>query len=84
MHDDFEMTLRAIIRNEYGHGNQNISSAELFERLVQKGVSVPEVAMAEILEKLHKQVLTKGAFVLDREEARKHGACSIMWVSRYI
>ncbi len=84
MNNHLEELIRTIIRDEYGFGDQNIDSEEIYDKLIQAGQEVPELAMADILKKLKENGLIKGAFYTNREAAHKHGAASIMWVSRYI
>ena len=84
MNTELERKIRDIIRNDYGFGNQNIDSEEIYDKLIAVGEVVPELAMADIFDKLKKDGLIKGPARLNRDAAHKHGAYSIMWVSRYI
>ncbi len=79
-----EDKIREIIRNNYGFKDQNIESEEIYNKLIQQGVEVPELAMDEIFNKLRKDKLIKGRARLNRDARHKHGATAIMWVSRYI
>ncbi len=84
MNHELEEKIREIIRNDYGFGDQNIDSEEIYNKLTQSGQEVLELAMCDIFDKLKKDGLIKGPRALNREEVHKHGAYSIMWVSRYI
>lgn len=79
-----EAKIREIIYNDYGVGNQNIESKEIYDKLVERGVSVPENSMSEVFRSLHKQGLIKGLGKMNRDEVRVHGRWLITWVSRYI
>ena len=46
---DLETEIRNILYNDYGTGNQNIDSAEVYDKLFAKGINPPEKAMAEVL-----------------------------------
>jgi hypothetical protein len=81
---DLETEIRNILYNDYGTGNQSIDSAEIYDKLIAKGINPPERAMAEIFKSLKDRGLIKGPGRLDSEGARKHGAWDIMWVSRHI
>jgi hypothetical protein len=81
---DLETEIRNILYNDYGTGNQNIDSAEVYDKLVAKGINPPEKAMAEVFKSLKQRGLIKGPGRLDSDGARKHGAYDIMWVSRRI
>lgn len=81
---ELERKVRSIIKNDYGFWHQNIGSEEIYNKLIQRGVEVPELAMYEIFEKLHNEGLIKGPRYMNRDAAHKHGACTITWVSRYI
>lgn len=81
---ELEKEIRNIIYNDYGVGNQNIDSKEIYDKLIAKSIDVPEKAMGEIFDSLAKRGLIKGRSRLNREEAYQHGAWSIMWVGRHI
>jgi hypothetical protein len=81
---NFEAEIRQIIYDDYGVGNQNIDSEEIYDKLVQRGIDVPECAMGEVFDSLKTRGLIRGIGRLNREEARRHGAWSIMWVGRHI
>jgi hypothetical protein len=84
MNFELERKIRNIIKNNYGFGNQSIASEEIYDKLVAAGEEVPELAMYEIFRKLKKEGLVRGPGYMNRDAAHKHGAFSIMWVSRYI
>lgn len=84
MNTELERKIRNIIKNDYGFGNQNIGSEEIYDKLIAAGEEVPELAMAEVFDKLKKEGLIRGPAYMNRDAAHKHGAYSIMWVSRYI
>jgi hypothetical protein len=79
-----ETEIRQIIYDDYGVGNQNIDSEEIYNKLVRRGIEVPECAMGEVFDSLKKRGLIRGIGRLNREEARRHGAWSVMWVGRHI
>jgi hypothetical protein len=81
---ELERRIRDIIKNDYGFGNQTIGSEEIYNRLIQARAEVPSMAMCKVLDKLRKEGLIKGARYHNSEAVQKHGAYSIMWVSRYI
>jgi len=81
---NLEAEIRRIIYDDYGVGNQNIDSEEIYEKLVTRGIDVPEKAMGEVFDSLKKRGLIRGVSRMDREAAYKHGAWSIMWVGRHI
>ena len=84
MNFELERKIRDIIKNDYGLGNQNIESEEIYDKLIQAGVEVPDMAMCNVLDKLRKEGLIKGPRYHNRDAVHKHGAYAIMWVSRYI
>ena len=73
--------IKSIIRNETGLGKDSISSTEIYDKLTSAGVEVPELAIAEILEKLEKEHLITVVPHENREGQEKHGAYMITWVS---
>lgn len=79
-----EEKVREIIKDEYGFGDQNIESEDIYNKLIQIGETVPDFALDEIFHHLKNQGLIKGPFRMNSEAVRKHGAIPIMWVSRYI
>lgn len=81
---DLERKIRSLIKNDYGFGNQNLRSEDIYDKLIQAGVEVPDMAMCGVLDKLRKEGLIKGSRYHNRDAVHKHGAYSIMWVSRYI
>jgi hypothetical protein len=84
MNVELERRIRDIIKNDFGFGNQNIGSREIYDRLIEAGVEVPNMAMCTVLDKLRNEGLIKGPRYHNSEAVQKHGAYSIMWVSRYI
>lgn len=84
MNFELERKIRNIIKNDYGFGQQNIGSEEIYNKLVAAGEDIPEMAMYNIFVKLKKDGLIKGPHYHNREASHKHGAHAIMWVSRYI
>jgi len=42
-----EAEIRTIIYDDYGVGHQNIESREIYDKLIRKGVDVPECAERE-------------------------------------
>jgi hypothetical protein len=81
---NLEAEIRTIIYDDYGVGHQNIDSEEIYNKLIERGFEVPECAMGQIFDSLKKRGLIKGIGKMNREEARRHGAYSIMWVGRHI
>ncbi len=79
-----EAEIRKIIYDDYGVGHQNIDREEIYHKLVEHGLDIPENAMADVFDSLKKRGLIRGMTRLNREEARRHGAWSIMWVGRHI
>lgn len=84
MNFELERKIRDILRDDYGFGNQNIESEEIYNKLIAAGVEVPEMAMCDIFDKLKKQELIRGPRYMNSDEVKKHGAYAIMWVSRKI
>ena len=81
---NLEVAIRTIIYDDYGVGHQNIDSEEIYNELVERGINPPELAMADVFDSLKKRGLIRGPAKMNREAAHKHGAYSIMWVSRKI
>lgn len=81
---NLETEIRNILYSDYGTGNQSIDSADVYDKLVAKGINPPEMAMADVFDSLKKRGLIKGPAFHNREAAHKHGAYAIMWISRYI
>jgi hypothetical protein len=81
---ELETEIRNIIYDDYCVGHQNIESKEIYFKLIARGIEVPENAMARIIKSLKDRGLIKAAGKMNSEEARKHGAYSIMWVGRHI
>jgi hypothetical protein len=73
--------VKSIIRNETGLGKENISTSEIYDKLTAAGVEVPELAIAEIMERLGKEHLITVVPHANREGQEKHGAYMITWVS---
>lgn len=81
---NLEVEIRNIIYDDYGVGHQNIDSEVIYDKLVAKGINPPELAMADVFDSLKKRGLIKGPAKMNGDAAHKHGAYSIMWVSRKI
>lgn len=73
--------IKSIIRNDTGLGGVRISDAEIYDKLTSAGVEVPELAIAEILERLSKEKLIEIERQVSPESQEKHGAYVITWVS---
>ena len=73
--------IKSIIRNETGLGKENLTSAEIYDKLTAAGVEVPELAMTEIVEKLVKEHLITIVPQDNLKDQNKHGAYKITWVS---
>jgi hypothetical protein len=81
---DLETEIRKIIYDDYGVGDQNIESKEIYDKLLARGIEVPENSMARVIKSLKDRGLIRAAGRMNSEEAREHGAYSIMWVGRHI
>jgi hypothetical protein len=81
---DLETEIRNIIYNDYGVGNQNIDSKEIYDKLIAKGIDPSKNAMADVFDSLKRRGLIRGPAYLNSEAAQQHGAYSIMWVDRHI
>jgi len=81
---ELETEIRKIIYDDYGVGHQNIESKEIYDKLIARGIEVPENAMARVIKSLKDRGLVRAAGKMNSDEARKHGAYSIMWVGRHI
>jgi hypothetical protein len=73
--------VKSIIRNDTGLGELRISDAEIYDKLTAAGVEVPELAIAEILERLLKEKLIEIERPVSPEVQEKPGAYVITWVS---
>ena len=73
--------IKSIIRNDTGLGGVRISDAEIYDKLTAAGVEVPELAIAEILERLAKEKFIEIERQVSPEDKEKHGAYVITWVS---
>ena len=73
--------IKSIIRNDTGLGEVRISDAEIYNKLTAAGVEVPELAIAEILERLSKEKLIEIERPVSPEDREKPGAYVITWVS---
>jgi hypothetical protein len=81
---DLERTIRSILKNDYGFGDRNIESKDIYDKLIAASVTVPELAMADVFDKLKSEGIIRGRGRLNRDAVRQHGAYSILWVSRYV
>jgi hypothetical protein len=45
---DLETEIRNIIYNDYGVGDQNIDSEEIYDKLVAKGIDPPKNAIGDV------------------------------------
>lgn len=77
-----ERKIKSIIRNETGLGKEKINTADIYNKLIAARVEVPDLALAEILEKLVKERLITLSPQVDQEDQEKHGAYFITWVSK--
>jgi hypothetical protein len=73
--------VKSIIRNDTGLGGVRIDGVEIYNKLTAAGVEVPELAIAEILEKLAKDKLIEIELQVSPEDQEKHGKYIITWVS---
>jgi len=78
-----EAKIRDILYTEYGVGDQYIASKEIYDKLIERGIDVPENAMADVFDSLHRSGFIKGRGKQNSEEVRRHGHWRITWVSRY-
>ena len=76
--------VKNIIRNDTGLGEVRIGDVEIYDKLTAAGVEVPELAIAEILERLSKEKLIEIERQSTPEDQRKHGTYIITWVSRQL
>lgn len=73
--------VKSIIRNDTGLGEVRVGVVEIYNKLTAAGVDVPELAVAEILERLLKEKLIEIERPVSSEDQEKHGAYLITWVS---
>jgi transcription initiation factor IIE alpha subunit len=73
--------IKSIIRNDTGLGEVHISDAEIYDKLTAAGVEVPELAIAEILERLSKDKLIEIERQVSPEDQEKHSTYVITRVS---
>ena len=73
--------VKSIVRNDTGLGELRISGVEIHDKLTAAGVEVPDLAIAEILEKLSKDKLIEIEPQVSPEDQEKSGAYVITWVS---
>lgn len=73
--------IKSIIRNDTGLGQVRIGDVEIHAKLTAAGVEVPEMAIAEILERLAKEKLIEIKRQVDPEDQEKLGTYVITWVS---
>ena len=74
--------VKNIIRNDTGLGEVRIDGVEIYDKLTAAGVEVPELAIAEILERLSKEKLIQIERQVKPEDQEKHGTYIITWVSK--
>ena len=74
--------VKNIIRNDTGLGEVRIGDVEIYDKLTAAGVEVPELAIAEILERLSKEKLVQLERQVNPEDQEKHGTYIITWVSK--
>lgn len=79
-----EAEIRDVLYNDFGVGHRYIASKDVYDKLVERGVTVPEHSMSEVFKSLRRQGLIKGRGKLNSDEVRKHGHWAITYVSRYI
>ena len=58
-----------------------IGGVEIYDKLTAAGVEGPELAIAEILERLSKEKLIEIERQVNPEDQEKHGTYIITWVS---
>lgn len=73
--------IKSIIRNDTGLGGVRISDTEIYDKLTAAGVEVPELAIAENLERLAKEKMIEIERQVGPEGEEKPGAYVITWVS---
>lgn len=73
--------IKSIIRNDTGLGEVRIDGVEIYKKLTAAGVDVPELAIAEILERLAKDKFIEIEPQVGPENQEAHGAYVITWVS---
>lgn len=81
---NLERKVRSIIKYEYGFGDQKIESREIYNKLIEAGEDIPELALDAIFYKLEQGEIINGIRRLNGDAVRQHGAYKITWVSRYI
>ncbi|MBA3757048.1 MAG: hypothetical protein H0X02_12865 [Nitrosomonas sp.] len=72
--------VKSIIRNNTGLGEVRISGIEIYDKLTAAGVDVPELAIAEILERLSKEKLIEIERQVISDDQEKQGTYIITWV----
>jgi hypothetical protein len=73
--------IKNIIRNDTGLGETRIDSVEIHNKLTAAGVDVPELAIAEILERLLKEKLIEIELQVNPDDQEKRRTYIITWVS---
>ena len=73
--------VKNIIRNDTGLGEVRIGIVEIYDKLTAAGVEVPELAIAEILERLEKEKFIEIERQVNSEEQEQQGTYVITWVS---
>ncbi|HYH83836.1 MAG TPA: hypothetical protein VEX60_00035 [Pyrinomonadaceae bacterium] len=84
MDNSLFLKVKNIIRNDTGLGEVRIGGVEIYDKLTAAGVEVPELAIAEILERLAKEKLIEIERQVTPEDQEKHGAYIITWVSGHL
>lgn len=74
MDNSLFLKVKNIIRNDTGLGEVRIGVGDIYDKLIAAGVEVPELAIAEILERLAKEKLIE-------VERQGNDAYIITWVS---
>ena len=73
--------VKSIIRNDTGLGEVRIDAVDIYNKLTAAGVDVPELAIAEILERLAKEKLIEIERQVATPDQEQHGTYIITWVS---
>ncbi len=81
---NLEQLVIKTISDIWSQSNGLLDSKDVYQRLIDSDVDVPENALTNIFNNLEKDGMIKISIKFhNREAAKKHGAIVINWVSTY-
>ena len=76
--------IRKILREESEAENPLITSEDVYDKLIERGIEPAPHAMARFYDRLKREGMVRGVIKHNTEAAQKHGAFAVSWVNPFL